>query len=452
MGLTNIYAKFLVLLLLFPALAYGQANTTTIPGKLKVKIVPNDAAAGDSALTIDVSGNVKKMVISAGGGSAVGVNGLTGTTNIGLGGTLSQNTTETLNSFTFNINQTSPLDIMFFKSSGTPVSRINGSGEFLGGGVGNYADARNSNIRTTANGSIITRDIADSHTNLTISSTNHLANGLIANMQNYYRSSWFVGTDGDIQHSPTVAAFGGHGYGSFMLGHVKATANGDLLIGMNVEPDFGTSVISGTNTLVGGSGYPNGTQYATFTGGTGVDAVAQATVSGGVVTSYTMVDGGLNYTVGDVLTFVMENSSGVPVGSGGTITVSSITSYTGVQQVVARFRNAPIVLDVVTTPTTFMDGMIWQDGTHLNARVNGVTYQLERQTISSSFSSGASATTTFTVPIPTQVNNAYKVQVTPTSATAVGGFYITNKTTTTFQIVYPSGLSGTVSWDWTILR
>lgn len=52
----------------------------------------------------------------------------------------------------------------------------------------------------------------------------------------------------------------------------------------------------------------------------------------------------------------------------------------------------------------------------------------------------------------TQPNNTYKVHVTPTSATAAELFYIDNKTTTTFDVTYLSPLTGTVSFDWTILQ
>lgn len=440
--------------MLWAGIASAQTDVTTIPKKLKIGQVLQAPAVGDWMLTIGTDGMVKKDTIPTGGGAtATGVNGLVGSTNIGLGGTLIQNTTETLGGFSLFLNQTFPLDIIGFKSSGTAVARINGSGEFLGGGAGNYADVRNSNIRTTSTGTIITRDIADSHNNLTVASTNYLANGLIANLQNYYRSSWLISTQGDLQHFPTVAAFGGHGYGHYMAGHVKATANGDLLIGMTLEPVFGSSIIASTNTLTPGTGYPNGVQYATFTGGTGIDAVAQVTVSGGAIASYLMVDQGLNYTVGDVLTFIMEDATGTPVGSGGTITVNSITSFTGVRKVSARFTNAPILLDNVTAPTNFLNGMMWQDGTHLNARLNGASYQLDQQVISNSFSATGSATTTFTVTIGiTQANNTYRVNVTPTSVVAAAPFYVTNKTTTTFQVVYPSAVTGLVKFDYSVMK
>lgn len=68
-----------------------------------------------------------------------------------------------------------------------------------------------------------------------------------------------------------------------------------------------------------------------------------------------------------------------------------------------------------------------------------------------SFSQVGTATTTFTVSIgKTQSNATYKVNVTPTAALSAALFYVTNKTTTTFDVVYLAGLTGTVTFDWTV--
>lgn len=69
--------------------------------------------------------------------------------------------------------------------------------------------------------------------------------------------------------------------------------------------------------------------------------------------------------------------------------------------------------------------------------------------ISGSISQVGTATTTFTVSIgSTQPNNTYQVAVTPTSSLSAALFYVTNKTTTTFDVVYLAGLTGTVTFDW----
>lgn len=92
-------------------------------------------------------------------------------------------------------------------------------------------------------------------------------------------------------------------------------------------------------------------------------------------------------------------------------------------------------------------------GTQL-ASLNAVG-QLVRSTssapISGSFSGVGTATTTFTVTIgQTMANSTYKVNVTPTAALSAALFYVTNKTTTTFDVVYLAGLTGTVTFDYSL--
>lgn len=73
--------------------------------------------------------------------------------------------------------------------------------------------------------------------------------------------------------------------------------------------------------------------------------------------------------------------------------------------------------------------------------------------IAGSFSGVGTATTTFTVTIgTTQSNTTYKVNATPTNLLSAALFYITNKTTTTFDVVYLTGLTGTVTFDWSVLK
>lgn len=73
------------------------------------------------------------------------------------------------------------------------------------------------------------------------------------------------------------------------------------------------------------------------------------------------------------------------------------------------------------------------------------------QTISGSYSTTGAATTIFTVTIgATMDNDTYRVNVTPTSALSAAFFYVTNKTTTTFDVVYLAGLTGAVSFDWAV--
>ena len=78
-------------------------------------------------------------------------------------------------------------------------------------------------------------------------------------------------------------------------------------------------------------------------------------------------------------------------------------------------------------------------------------YSFGTQNIAGSFSQVGAATTVFTVTIGrTMANTAYKVNVTPTSVLGAALFYVTNKTTTTFDVTYLAGLTGTVTFDWVI--
>lgn len=71
--------------------------------------------------------------------------------------------------------------------------------------------------------------------------------------------------------------------------------------------------------------------------------------------------------------------------------------------------------------------------------------------IAGSSSYGAITETTFQVTIGvTMANSTYKVNVTPTNSTSAALFYVTNKTTTTFDVVYLVAITGTVAFDWAV--
>lgn len=68
-----------------------------------------------------------------------------------------------------------------------------------------------------------------------------------------------------------------------------------------------------------------------------------------------------------------------------------------------------------------------------------------------SYSQAVVATNVFTVTIGVTMPNAtYSVNVTPTVLLAAAPFYVTNKTTTTFDVFYVVGLTGIVAFDWSI--
>jgi hypothetical protein len=61
-------------------------------------------------------------------------------------------------------------------------------------------------------------------------------------------------------------------------------------------------------SLVGGTGYANGTSITTVTGGTGVGLTVQITVALGVVTAVAVLGLGKDYTIGDTVTIVGGNN------------------------------------------------------------------------------------------------------------------------------------------------
>lgn len=114
----------------------------------------------------------------------------------------------------------------------------------------------------------------------------------------------------------------------------------------------------------------------------------------------------------------------------------------------ASANSSPLKFTSGTNLTTIENGTIEYDGTNYFASAGGT-----RQTIHKGkaglFSQVGAATTVFTVTFGgTQPNNTYKVNVTPTSSLSAAMFYVSNKTTTTFDVIYLAGLTGTVTFDY----
>jgi hypothetical protein len=86
--------------------------------------------------------------------------------------------------------------------------------------------------------------------------------------------------------------------------------------------------LAGFGTIVGGSGYTNGTYTnVPLTGGTGSNGTATITVSGGAVTAVTLVNPGYLYLVGDVLSVAISNIGGT--GSGFSVPIDNIQNAAG---------------------------------------------------------------------------------------------------------------------------
>jgi hypothetical protein len=87
-------------------------------------------------------------------------------------------------------------------------------------------------------------------------------------------------------------------------------------------------VLGGLGTITGGASYINGTyQKVPLTNGSGQYAYANIVVSGGVVTSVTVTDGGSFYVVGDVLSASTSNLGNA--GSGFSVPVTVVNNSAG---------------------------------------------------------------------------------------------------------------------------
>jgi hypothetical protein len=96
-------------------------------------------------------------------------------------------------------------------------------------------------------------------------------------------------------------------------------------------------VLGGLGVITGGTNYINGTyQNVSLTGGSGQYATADIIVSGGVVTTVTVKDGGSFYIVGDVLS--ASTSSLGNAGSGFSVPVTVINNPTGTSWLGSNFE------------------------------------------------------------------------------------------------------------------
>jgi len=392
--------KLILIVLLLPIFAGAQNNVFTVPGKLKIKIVPNNLTGTDSIVYISTSGDVKKgvavlsvagtanRITSTGGinpvidiaanyagqssittlgtiatgtwhGTPIGdtyissastwnakqdalnfINGLTSVSNVvSLGGTLSGSVAINNNGFNFLINQNnSGVNIAKFQFNGSDRFQFDAAGNLHANGVKLLADANGGVIDLSGSSLDIYRNKSDNGTALKVTQLNYASTGNIIEFQNSEYSSFIYGIDGSIKHYPIAKSQSGTARAYLMLGGLQPTANNDVEVGLDILPQFGTSIIATLNsgTLVGGSGYPDGTKLSNVTGGTGQQAVLQVVISGGVVQSAVLINGGINYTAGDTLNIVITDSNGTPIGSGATIQVGSITSYTGIVKYALR--------------------------------------------------------------------------------------------------------------------
>ena len=138
---------------------------------------------------------------------------------------------------------------------------------------------------------------------------------IVENAHGYSRGMYVNSVDGNNQ------VFNGYDEG---LEVVNIDNDG---IGSGINQFTFTGPLLTLNTLVGGSGYVNGSYtLVPLTGGAGSGAKASITVSGGAVTVVTITSYGNDYVVGNTLSASNANLGGS--GSGFSIVVATITTFT----------------------------------------------------------------------------------------------------------------------------
>jgi len=111
-------------------------------------------------------------------------------------------------------------------------------------------------------------------------------------------------------------------YSGYSAGLQQWVTDNDNGVGSGPQNILFAGTILTVGTLVAGSAYTNGSYTnVALTGGSGSNATANITVSGGVVASVTLTFGGVNYVVGDVLSANPADIGGT--GSGFSVTVAT---------------------------------------------------------------------------------------------------------------------------------
>lgn len=137
---------------------------------------------------------------------------------------------------------------------------------------------------------------------------------------------------------------------------------------------------------------------------------------------------------------------GSTIGIGDTKSVLDLQSTT---KGILTPRMTTTQRDAITSPPEGLE--VYNLTTNSKNYYNGTIWKESLSNISGSFSGVGAVTTTFTVTIgQTMANTTYKVNATPSNVLSAAVFYINNKTTTAFDVVYLAGLTGTVAFDWSV--
>lgn len=246
---------------------------------------------------------------------------------------------------------------------------------------------------------------------------------------------------------------GGTEYGRFVNG-------GNLVIGATGSASTYKFNVGATNQFVvlpdngGGGERPAGTVlfgtasgnlafFADINGGTVGKVTQFGYFNGGYLSAFEIA----NVSSGFGTALLMKSGGSVAIGntSAAATAVLDITS-TAKGMLIPRMTNTQMA--AISSPATGL--LLVNTDAKMEMRYDGSAYK-SASVISGSFTGTGTATTVYTVTFGgTQPNTTYKVTVTPTNVLSTALLYVTNKTTTTFDVTYLAGLTGAVAFDYTV--
>jgi len=158
----------------------------------------------------------------------------------------------------------------------------------------------------------------------------------------------------------------------------------------------------------------------------------------------------INLSIGNLGNVSMPQSTATLSIGSSSPALSSILDITSTTKGVLLPRMTTTQVNAIGSPATGLG--LYNTDAKMAMTYDGVAYKSDG-IVSGSYSTTGAATTVFTVTFGgTQPNTTYKVNVTPTSVLAAALLYISNKTTTTFDVTYLAGLTGSVSFDYSITQ
>lgn len=234
------------------------------------------------------------------------------------------------------VNQTTTDPIVTFKHSGTTVGFVGVDGGYRGAYIANPTNSNNSQIVLDSTGTIIARNVNDIQPILRVIQSNQSTTAAMASFVRGGRNVYSIGAYGGVISQSVVQPVAGVVKGQLINDALQPTANGQTLVGVDMRSIFGTSSIAALGSFIGGTGYPDGLRDLAVVGGTGSYATIEVTISGGIVTSLALTNGGVNYTIGDTLTISVLDNTGTPVGTGFSTTVATVNTYSGLTNIQLR--------------------------------------------------------------------------------------------------------------------